>query len=283
MPVSSVAVEKPYASLSLPMGSESSIPVALQEENGRSFLKNVEGVSISIENSHPQYVKASLDFFNSTLTLLAQNIGEANVVVKHGTDSFDVIRVRVVSSIKPHSPVHVHLGANIQFMYEEGSANAHWESDNTKILSIDSSGNARALSEGTATVSYKGDVTLQSVVHISKIDHIELDSETRPEFFTNVQSNSHYQDEYLIPVTLSLAESLEEITPEVFSQGKSLIKHNVKVKCEVDEKDFAIAFSKQQNNRFFCVLKPLRAPSTLQSPGAIELTVSTSADLASSY
>lgn len=58
-----------------------------------------------LENSHPQYVKAQLDMYNQTISIFAQEIGEANIKVKYSNDTFDVIRVKVVSSIKPTSPV----------------------------------------------------------------------------------------------------------------------------------------------------------------------------------
>ena len=141
----------------------------MQENNGRSFLKNLEGISLSLENSHPQYVKAGFDIFNQTLSLFAQNIGEANIKVKYSNDTFDVIRVKVVSSIKPVSPVHVHQGAVIHFVYDEMSSNAIWESSDTKILTINHDGRATAIDVGTAIVANKGDVVLTSQVFVSKV------------------------------------------------------------------------------------------------------------------
>jgi hypothetical protein len=44
-----------------------------------------------LENSHPQYVKAQLDMYNQTISIFAQEIGEANIKVKYSNDTFDVI------------------------------------------------------------------------------------------------------------------------------------------------------------------------------------------------
>ena len=128
VPVYSLALEKPYVPLSIPLGSETKINIILQENNGRSFMQDIEGISLTLENSHPQYVRASFDVFNQSLSLFGQNIGEANIKVIYSNETFDVIRARVVSSIRPVSPVHVHQGAKIQFVYDEMSSNAYWES-----------------------------------------------------------------------------------------------------------------------------------------------------------
>lgn len=76
--------------------------------------------------------------------LFAQGLGEANIKVKYSNDSFDVIRVKVVSSIKPVSPVQAHVGANIQFVYDESVPNAKWETSDQRILVVDSNGKAKA-------------------------------------------------------------------------------------------------------------------------------------------
>lgn len=99
-----------------------------------------------------------------------------------------------MSSIKPISPVLAHVGANINFVYDEATPNSKWESSDQSILTIDSSGSATALRAGSTTVTYKGDVVLSSTVFISKISIIELES--KPTYFTNVKSNTHYRDEY---------------------------------------------------------------------------------------
>ncbi len=261
--VYSVAVEKPYATLSLPIGSETTLPITLQEENGRSFQKLLIGSSLWIENSHPQYVKTTLDYYNSTITLNSKAMGEANVKIKYNNEAFDVIRVRVVSSIKPHSPVLVHPGATIQFTYDEGaSATAVWESEDSRVLQIEPSGYAKALQTGKTTVIYKGDITLQSIVYIAEVDRIDIDYATRPEYFTNVQSNKHFSDEHLIGLRMFLQDSLDEITPEVFSAGKQLISQNVRVTCSTPDTEVAIVEAKRMGNKYYCSLKPRIAVSS---------------------
>ena len=83
--------------------------------------------------------------------------------------------MKVVSSIKPVSPVHVSQGASINFVYDEKSSNAVWESSDLKKLIIDRDGKAKALEIGQVVVSNTGDVRLESNVFISKVNQIELD------------------------------------------------------------------------------------------------------------
>ena len=123
-------------------------------------------------------------------------MGEASIKVMHSADIFDVIRVKVVSSIQPQSPVYVHQGGEVNFMYDEGTANAQWRSNNEAIMTVDSAGHAKARNVGTTTIVYEGDATLSSHVHVARVGEIKLDESTKPEFFTNVPSNSYYLDEY---------------------------------------------------------------------------------------
>lgn len=238
----------------------------------------VEGVQVILENSHPQYVKAALDIYNQTLSLFALKIGEANIKVKYSNDTFDVIRVKVVSSIKPVSPVHAHVGASIKFVYDEATPNAKWESSNSQVLTVDTHGHAKAEDIGASVVSYKGDVMLQSTVYVSKVQIIELDN--RPEYITNVKTNSHYKEEYSIPLKLYLTDSIEELTPDVYIDGDLLIQQNVKVECEVDYSDFVSAYPHRINNRFFCLLRP---KSNAAPPSVLTLSITVSTDAYNSY
>jgi hypothetical protein len=93
------------------------IPIKFQNDHAHSFAKNIEGIEVGIELSHPRVVSASLDQYNSTITMRAEGSGESNVVVylvKH-PHIFDVYRVRVSSVVKPYSPVYLHVGGQVSF------------------------------------------------------------------------------------------------------------------------------------------------------------------------
>jgi len=96
-----------------------------------------------------------------------------------------------------------------------------------------------------------------------------------------VRSNSHYQEEYQIPIKLYLQDSLDELVSEVYSNGVLLINQNVKVKCEVDHTDIVSAYSQKSNNKYLCVLRPKNSNSPL--PSTLTLTITVSADSYNSY
>jgi len=256
----SLSIEKPYTALNLPMGSQTKLKVTYQEENARSFADMIEGVDLFIENSHPHIVQASLNYrYNSTLELNALGIGEANIKVFTKDNIFDVIRVRVLSSVLPHSPVYLHLGGSVQFIFEEkeSSPNAVWKTDDVSVLSVDQAyGKIEGKSEGEAQVIYNGNVNLISLVNVKKVDRIELDPKTKPEFFTNARSNQHYKEEHHLLLNLFLEDGLSEVFPETIIKGRPLIKNNIQVSCETVNTNFAVVFSKIINNRYACILRP---------------------------
>ena len=103
--------------LSLPLGSSVSLPIKFYNEHAHLFANNIEGVHVGIELSHPRVVSASLDQFNSTLTLQSEGSGECNVVLYLISNPaiFDVFRVRVATIVQPSSPVYLHVGSEISF------------------------------------------------------------------------------------------------------------------------------------------------------------------------
>ena len=172
----SISIEKPYTALNLPMGSESNLKITFQEENARSFAEKIEGVDLFIENSHPHIVKASLDYYNSTLNLNALGIGEANIRIFTKDNIFDVIRVKVLSSILPHSPIQLHVGGIVQFVFSDKDATtgAKWRTEDNSILSVDPVyGKTEGIAEGVGKVIYEGGVNLVSVVNVKKVDRIK--------------------------------------------------------------------------------------------------------------
>ena len=283
----SISIEKPYTALNLPMGSETNLKVTFQEENARSFADKIEGVDLFIENSHPHVVKASLDYYNSTLNLNALGIGEANIRVFTRDNIFDVIRVKVLSSILPHSPVQLHVGGVVQFVFSDKDATtgAKWRTEDTSILNVDPVyGKAEGIAEGAGKVIYEGGVNLVSLVNVKKIDRIELESTSKPEFFTNTRSNKYYKDEHHLLLNVYLEDGLSEILPEVIVNGKSLIKQNVKLTWETEDSAFAIVFAKIVNNRYACILRPHSdSTPTGKIPNSIRILVRAASNYPRSY
>jgi nuclear pore complex protein Nup210 len=283
----SLSIEKPYTALNLPMGSETNLKITYQEENARSFASEIEGVDLFIQNSHPHIVSATLDAYNSTLNLNALGIGEANIKIYTKDNIFDVIRVKVMSSVLPHSPVQLHVGGTVQFVFaeKESNINAKWSTNDHTILKIDQAyGKAEALREGTAQAIYEGNVNLVSLVDVKKVERIELDPHSRPEFFTNARSNKFYKDEHHLLLNVFLEDGLSEILPETLINGKPLIKQNIKITCETPDTSFAVAFSKQISNRYACILRPI--PDSTPSgkiPNTIRLTVRATSPQSHSY
>ena len=87
------------------MGSDVDLKLTFQDEHGRSMAEKIEGIGMTIENSHPHILSANFDYYNSTLNLIANRMGEVNIVVRYNGDAFDVIKVSVLSSILPLSPI----------------------------------------------------------------------------------------------------------------------------------------------------------------------------------
>ena len=56
-----IACKDVYQALSLPLGSLMTIPIKFQNEQAHSFAKNIEGIQVGLELSHPRVVTATLD------------------------------------------------------------------------------------------------------------------------------------------------------------------------------------------------------------------------------
>lgn len=113
----SIVSKDVYQTLNFPLGSSMDIPIKFQNEHGHQFANNIEGIEVGFELSHPRVVSASLDQYNSSIALRAEGSGECNVIVYlvKQPHIYDIFKVRVSSVVKPHSPVQVHVGADIKF------------------------------------------------------------------------------------------------------------------------------------------------------------------------
>jgi hypothetical protein len=112
-----IATKDVYQTLNFPLGSRMAIPIKFQNDHGHQFANNIEGVEVGIELSHPRVLSAKLDQYNSSIEMVAEGSGECNVVVYlvKAPHIFDTFKVRVSSVVKPSSPVHVHVGGEVQF------------------------------------------------------------------------------------------------------------------------------------------------------------------------
>jgi hypothetical protein len=93
------------------------VPIKFLNEHAHLFAKNIQGIAIGIELSHPVVVRAVLQDNNTTLRLEAGGSGECNVIVYllNNPMIYDVFKVRVTSVVKPSSPVQLHVGGQITF------------------------------------------------------------------------------------------------------------------------------------------------------------------------
>ena len=284
----SISIEKPYTALNLPMGSETNLKITLQEENARSFADKIEGVELFIQNSHPHIVETTLDKYNSTLSLNALGIGEANIKVFTKDNVFDVIRVKVLSSVLPHSPVQLHIGGEVNFIFadNESPANTRWETKHTGILSVDPVyGTTTGKQEGVGEITINSNsVSLITIVNVKKVDRIEMDLSTKPEFFTTVKTNKYYKDEYQVLLNVFLEDGLSEVYPEYIVNGKPLIKHKIRLTAETESHDFAIVFIKVINNRYVLNIRPRLNENPGRSlPNMLKIIITATSELSTSY
>lgn len=107
-----LACKDAYQALSFPLGSSMTIPIKFQNDHAHTFAKNIEGIEVGIELSHPRVVSATLDQYNQTIIMRAEGSGECNLVIYlvKQPHIYDIYRVRVSSVVKPYSPVNLHVG-----------------------------------------------------------------------------------------------------------------------------------------------------------------------------
>ncbi len=104
-----------------------------------------------------------------------------------------------------------------------------------------------------------------------------------PEYFTNIEGNSHYKTEHRIPLNLFLENSPEPLTPDYYEDSVLLIKQNVRLDCRSENPDFMRAEGVIYQNRFYCDLSPVRVNFDLAAPEKVAFTVTASSKEASGY
>ena len=217
-----------------------SLTIKYQNDHALSFAKNIEGIQVGIELSHPRVVTASLNELNSTIHLTSHGTGECNIRIYmlNNPKIYDVFRVKVSSVVRPSSPVQIHLGASVSFKILDAAEKtlstegATWTSNNPHIVEIDSvSGQARGISEGKTEITLRNHISAASIVQVSKVRHAEVAEKNRKALFINTDEDS---DEVRIKLKLYLKDQVEELMPTVQYEGVTLINQNVGVKCHTD-------------------------------------------------
>ncbi len=139
-PIHSLAIEHGTQIIAMPLGADVVLKLVYQDKFGRSFAPGIEGIEASIDVSHPRVLRADLDYYNSTLTVRALELGSSNIhIFLTGKEYvFDLIRVHVTSVIEPVSPVFVHVGGTVQFRtsynYSGASGQSVWGSEDPNII-----------------------------------------------------------------------------------------------------------------------------------------------------
>ena len=143
--VFNLATMRTYDALTLPLGSSLSLPIHLQDDHAHKFAEKISGVGVGFHLSHPKVVHVSLNHYNETMTIQSMGSGDCNIFLylEDHPNIFDVIRVRVSGVVQPASPVHIHLGGEINFRVEstdgaqkDSSTDGQvvWSSSNPSVL-----------------------------------------------------------------------------------------------------------------------------------------------------
>lgn len=106
--------------INVPIGqhSEIVIPINYMNEHAHLFAKNLEGVELDVELSHPQVVSAEVDYYSEKITLRPKRDGECIIVVRLRKDPeiFDMFKIVVDRLVEPSSTAYLHLGAEVDFI-----------------------------------------------------------------------------------------------------------------------------------------------------------------------
>mmetsp|Transcript_38287 Transcript_38287/g.58355 ORF Transcript_38287/g.58355 Transcript_38287/m.58355 type:complete len:231 (-) Transcript_38287:564-1256(-) len=182
-----LVAENFHETVSLPTGTSISLPLKFLNEHGHLFAKNIEGVSVGLELSHPKVIGVELDKFNQSLTLTPKHLGECNVLIylEKNPEIFDVVKIRVANIVEPSSPIQLHVGSEIFFKIDKSQLDQKqldstneiiWRSSNPSTLDVNSkTGQARALAPGHAEVNTQiKDLNATSHVEISRITEAQI-------------------------------------------------------------------------------------------------------------
>ena len=104
----------------MPIGSQSEkiIPINFMNEHAHLFAKNLEGIELEIELSHPQVISASIDQYSENIILRPKSAGECNILVRLKSDPkiYDMFKIKVDRLVEPSSPAYLHVGSDVNFI-----------------------------------------------------------------------------------------------------------------------------------------------------------------------
>ena len=275
-------VEYGYTIINMPLGANVDLSILLLDSFGRAFAKGLEkGAMIEFDISHPKVLNAKLDYFNSTISISAVGLG-ASVIHVYYTDKerllLDIIKIHVSSIIEPIGPIEVHLGGTVKFKTTSNytqTNKASWESENTKIMSVDSrNGFGKAAGEGKTTIHINDTIQLSTSVSVLKIKQIKVENSTMPQYIANVQGSKLYQDSYNL--VLRFFSDANEIP---YYRKSNLIENNIYFDCKSLNPNFVSAKAidgteGKYNNLPLCVLTPSAYPLSEAPPKAISIQLS---------
>lgn len=235
-----LSLEHFHDSINVPIGSSSEkiIPINYMNEHAHLFAKNLEGIELEIELSHPQVVTAKVDKFSEKIILKPKSPGECNVLVKLKNDprTFDVFKIMVDRLVEPSAPVHLHIGSEVNFVIPknkvqaltQGSKGFEWSSANVGVLDIISQNGqgmtAKAKALGSSDIILNNQIV--STVTVAKIESAKVHSDNTDLSFDISKGRQTKK--------IRLQLDPNDMKPMYSFGGKELIKQNVDLKCQSD-------------------------------------------------
>lgn len=142
---------------------------------------------------------------------------------------FDVIKVKVSSIVRPLSPVHLHIGGEVEFKMVNpdyqgllDDKKLGWKSTEPTILRFDdNSGKAFGLQEGRADVHLSNQNSAASIVHVGRVNKF-AQIEQNKQLVLDTDKNE--AESLRVRVKLFLVENGEEVMPTTQYDGVTLIR-----------------------------------------------------------
>lgn len=114
--IHSIFMDNPTGVLNLQVNGKTKVRFYVQDQHGRLFPNNVNGVRYLLKVSNPHILTADITEDSQYIELKGVNNGSCQLILTvEGLDDYDVIPIRVGHLIRPSSPIFVHEGGIIQF------------------------------------------------------------------------------------------------------------------------------------------------------------------------
>ena len=281
--IESIHIDKSYTSRTIALGSELEFDIIYQDSAARSYPRGFDyGIDVGVEVSNSKVLTASLENRNSTLRIYSQYAGDTiiKVFLNKNAKVKDVLKVSVTSVMKPVSPVHLHLGGEVQFETTHSTPAGVvglWSTENPTVLTVSDKGLARSLQEGDTYVHYREkSMDLRSLVSVQRVRSVEL-GPSAPSVITNYERHPNFRESFKVPLRLFADSDKTREIYKLSSEQKKNIKQNIHVKCSSSShSDFVFVESeidKADKDRstdepgFGCVVTPNVNPSTTSQAG----------------